>query len=140
MKKNSQDAWVGKVIVGLVVFVVAAVWLGTRLLGGPSASTDAGQIQVTLATDPNPPQLGKGTLTIGVHDASGQPVDDAKVSFDLNMTTMNMGRQSGTAAAQGGGKYAAYGNFTMRGPWRVSTTVKTAAGVSTSKDFIMTVP
>jgi hypothetical protein len=56
------------------------------------------------------------------------------------MTTMNMGTQKGTATSQGSGKYAATGRLSMRGPWRVSTTVTYADGNAMKKDFVVNVP
>lgn len=119
----------------ILIIVVAGAFF---LLKGSGSSASAQQIE--LVTQPNPVQTGNNTFYITVRDDSGKAVDNAKVEFDLNMTTMNMGTQKGTATSQGSGKYAATGRLSMRGPWRVSTTVTYADGNAMKKDFVVNVP
>lgn len=119
----------------ILIIVIAGAFF---LLKGNGSSASAQQIE--LATQPNPAQTGNNTFYITVRDDSGKSVDNAKVEFDLNMTTMNMGSQKGTAPSQGGGKYAATGRLSMRGPWRVSTSVTYADGKAMKKDFVVNVP
>lgn len=95
---------------------------------------------ISLSTSPNPLQPGPATFFIDVKDKNGKPVDTAKVFFDLNMTTMNMGTQQGNAVSQGNGRYSATGTMSMRGPWRVSTTVTMTDGSVENKDFLVNVP
>lgn len=131
MKKNNMTL-IGAAI--LIIVIAGAFFL----LKGNGSSASAQQIE--LATQPNPAQTGNNTFYITVRDDSGKSVDNAKVEFDLNMTTMNMGSQKGTAPSQGGGKYAATGRLSMRGPWRVSTSVTYADGKAMKKDFVVNVP
>lgn len=105
-----------------------------------SNDTSSNGSGITLSTNPNPLQPGPATFIIEVKDKSGKPVDNATVSFDLNMTAMNMGTQQGSAASQGNGKYSAVGNMSMRGPWRVKTTVTMSDGSVENKDFMVNVP
>lgn len=125
----------------LAVMVVAVGVLGWKTMSiptpGNSAGTDSG---ITLSTSPNPLRLGQATFMIDVKDNNGKAVDDATVSFDINMTAMNMGTQQGTATPQGGGRYSAVGNMSMRGPWRVRTSVKMPDGSTENKDFTVNVP
>ncbi|CAN5140742.1 hypothetical protein BH11PAT1_BH11PAT1_5850 [soil metagenome] len=131
-------------VIILVVMVGAIALLGVKVMssGSTSSSNSAstGDAAISLSTDPTPLRTGPATFMIDVKDKSGKPVDNATVSFDINMTTMNMGTQQGTAKSQGNGRYAASGNMSMRGPWKVSTTVKMRDGSSESKDFTVTVP
>lgn len=128
-------------LVLLTVLIVAVAYLGWKSMSistlGIAADSDGG---VTLSTDPNPLRLGQATFMIDVKDKSGKPVDGATVSFDINMTAMNMGTQQGTATPQGSGRYSAVGNMSMRGPWRVRTTVKMPDGSTENKDFTVNVP
>lgn len=125
----------------LAVLVVAVAYLGWKSMSLSSPDTSSGSNEaVTLSTNPNPLQLGQATFIIDVKDTNGKPVDNATVSFDLNMTAMNMGTQKGTATSQGNGKYSAVGNMSMRGPWRVRTTVKMPDGSTENKDFTVNVP
>lgn len=127
----------------LVVLLILA--LGVATLGwktsvlGVSTSASAEKEQITLATDPSPLRPGKAKFIIKVQDKEGKAVDNAKVSFDLNMTTMNMGTQKGEASAQGNGQYVAQGNLTMLGPWRVRTQVVKSDGSKENKDFVVNV-
>ena len=95
---------------------------------------------ISLSTNPDPLQPGPATFLIDVKDKNGKPVDDAKVSYDLNMTTMNMGTQQGDATSQGKGRYSATGRMTMRGPWRISTKITMPDGSVENKDFTVDVP
>jgi len=74
---------------------------------------------VRLSSAPTQPVRGLDILEAYVTDASGRPVEGAQVSFDLNMTNMNHGKNVVTAAAQGGGRYSGRVRFMMPGPWRV---------------------
>ena len=121
----------------LAIMVSAVAYFGWKASSGPSSSTGGG---ISLSTDPNPLRPGKATFMIDVKDKSGNPVDTATVSFDLNMTAMNMGTQQGNATSQGNGRYSAVGNMSMRGPWLVKTKVKMPDGSIESKDFTVNVP
>jgi len=103
----------------------------------PDVNSDSG---ISLSTNPDPLQPGPATFLIDVKDKSGTPVDNAKVYFDLDMTTMNMGTQQGEATAQGNGRYSAQGRMTMRGPWRVSIKATMPDGSVENKDFTVDVP
>ena len=102
-------------------------------------STNGGDYQLTLTTTPNPPTGGKNVLTVSVVDSAGKAVDGATVVMDINMTTMNMGSQSGTATPQGNGTYALNASFSMLGPWKIAMTVTLPDGQMLNKDFIINV-
>lgn len=118
----------------VIVFIVGLLWLVFSSGNSGSGKSTSGNSQITLTTDPNPPS-GNTNFIISVKDDKGNPVKDAKVSFDLNMTTMNMGTQQGNATAQGDGTYAAAGKLTMRGPWRVATKVTMPDGKIMNQNF-----
>lgn len=117
-------------IILIVVFVLAIAGLSIKLV-----SAESGGSRITLTTDPNPLQLGQANFLVTVKDKDGKLVDDATVSFDLNMTTMNMGVQQGNATAQGNGKYLSVGRLTMLGPWRFSVNVNMPDSSVIKKDF-----
>lgn len=129
----------------IIVFVLMVGAIGYLSLqanskGNTQSSGGTGNAVVDLSTQPNPLQLGPATFIIDVKDKDGKTVDNATVSFDINMTAMNMGTQQGNASSQGNGKYAATGRMTMRGPWRVATKVTMPDGSVTNKDFTVNVP
>ena len=130
-------------LIALAVMIGAIAFLGWKVmsasgLSSTEKSTDA--VGITLSTSPNPLKLGQATFMIDVKNKDGTPVDNATVSFDVNMTTMNMGTQRGNAMLQGNGRYSTIGNMSMKGPWRVRTTVNIPDGSSENKDFIVNVP
>lgn len=126
------------VIVAIIVSVGIIFEVKDMLSSGAQATNSTSGI--SLSTNPDPLQPGPATFFIDIKDKSGKPVDTAKVSFDLNMTTMNMGTQQGDATSEGNGRYSATGRMTMRGPWRVSTKVTMPDGSVENKDFTVDVP
>ena len=74
---------------------------------------------VRLSSAPTQPVRGLDVLAAIVTDAAGKPIEDAQVSFDLNMTNMNHGKNVVAAAPQGKGRYVGQVRFMMPGPWRV---------------------
>jgi len=127
------------VILAIVVGTIVILTYDSRgnVNGISDANSNSG---ISLSTNPDPLQPGPATFFIDVKDKAGKPVDKAKVSFDLNMTTMNMGTQQGDAIPQGNGRYSAAGRMTMRGPWHVSTKVIMPDGSIENKDFEVDVP
>ena len=122
------------------VFVLIIGFLGYRVMSLSSTSnTGNNSEQISLTTDPSPLRMGNANFIISVKDEKGQPVKDAKVFFDLNMTAMNMGTQQGDATSQGDGTYAAAGKMTMRGPWKVTTKITMPGGKEMNKDFTVDV-
>ncbi len=93
----------------------------------------AGQYDVTIAIDKNPPVVGDNTLTIAVKDASGRNVTDAKVRAEYSMPGMPgmppMNYKS--EATLSGNVYKAKISPSMSGAWNVAVKVmrggKTAA-------------
>ena len=127
-------------LIALVIGAVVILGLGWKVLSGSSISTGSGNEPVSLTTNPNPLRTGPATFIIDVKDQVGKPVDDATVFFDLNMTAMNMGAQQGNATSQGNGRYAASGQMSMRGPWKVTTKITMPDGSVVNKDFTVNVP
>lgn len=132
---NNKVLLIALVVMIIVIGVMSWKINSVRILG---AKTDKSPI--TLSTSPNPLRLGRATFMIDVVDENGRPVDNARVQFDLNMTTMNMGTQQGNASSQGNGRYSAEGNLSMRGLWRMRTTAKMPDGSTINKDFTVNVP
>ncbi len=106
-------------------------------LGG--GSRKIGNWTVALFSSPNPPIRGSNTLEALVTDATGKPVTDATVSFDVDMTTMSHGKNVVTAKSSGNGRYAGALFFMMPGPWRVIVAVASPGQPSASERFNFTV-
>lgn len=125
-------------LIVLAILITVIGILGWKIKSASSSDGNSKEA-VTLITEPNPLKIGQATFIIMVKDNAGKAVDNATVSFDLNMTTMNMGTQQGGATPQGNGRYAAFGRMSMRGPWRVSTKITVPDGSVINKDFTVNV-
>jgi len=93
----------------------------SKLLSG---SKNFGNNTLWLVSAPNPPVRGNNIFEAVMADATGNSINDAKVTFDLNMTNMNMGRNAALATFQGAGRYSGTVFFSMGGPWRVNVLVQ----------------
>jgi uncharacterized iron-regulated membrane protein len=102
---------------------------------GAGSGKQAGPYTVSLTGAPNPAVRGSNALEAIVTDASGQPVSDAKVTLDLNMTNMNMGKYTVVATPAGSGRYTSNVSYSMAGPWRVTVTVERAGQAAASAHF-----
>jgi nitrogen fixation protein FixH len=93
---------------------------------------------VWIFSDPNPPIRGGNTIDVLVTDTNGQPISDAKVSFDINMTNMNHGKNVVTASSLDEGRYSGEVFFLMPGPWRVIVGIERAGQTNTVRfDFMV---
>jgi len=70
------------------------------------------------------PKRGTAQLEALVLDKDNQPVTDAAVSFDIDMTNMSHGKNVIKITAAGDGHYAGEVHFMMGGPWRVIVTIE----------------
>lgn len=86
----------------------------------------SGDLLVWIFSNPNPPVRGANTFEAFITDANGQPITDATVTFDINMTNMNHGKNVVTASSLGEGHYGGDVHFLMPGPWRVIVGVERA--------------
>ena len=103
------------------------------MLGG--GGKKIGDYTVTMFSTPNPPVRGNNTLEALVVDVNNQPVTEATVSFDIDMTNMSHGKNVVTAKLGGNGRYAGKLFFQMPGPWRVIVTVECAGQPTVSDRF-----
>jgi hypothetical protein len=104
----------------------------TTALGGKQS----GDLFVWVFSEPNPPIRGSNTFEAFITDASGQPVTDAKISFDIDMTNMSHGKNVVEAKSMGEGHYSSKVSFLMPGTWRVIVAVDRAGQASTVRfDF-----
>lgn len=92
----------------------------------------AGEFEVAVKIDKNPPVAGDNNLAIEIKDASGKYVTDAKVVVDYSMPAMpGMPAMNYKSDAElKGNEYRAKINLSMSGPWTVA--VKLTKGGKTS--------
>jgi nitrogen fixation protein FixH len=118
------------------------IGLATLLCAGVAVAKDyevkkkAGEFDVVVSIDKNPPVTGDNNVTVVVKDAAGKPVRDAKVIVDYSMPAMpGMPPINYKAdAVAKGDAYKAVMNLSMAGPWNIAVKV-TAGGKSGSLKF-----
>jgi hypothetical protein len=78
----------------------------------------AGDYNVQINIDKNPPVTGINKMTVAIKDAAGKAVTDATVAIDYGMPAMpGMGAMNyKTSAVVKGDSYLATLNFSMAGP------------------------
>jgi len=95
----------------------------------------AGAYEVTVSIDKNPPVVGKNILTVGIRDAKGMTVSDAKVSVEYGMPAMPgmpaMNYKAGADFKKG--DYTALLNFSMSGAWNVQLKISRGGKTDTVK-------
>jgi hypothetical protein len=117
------------VLVTIALLLIAA---GAVFAAGLEVKQKAGEYNVEIKLDKNPPVVGNNNMEIAVKDASGQYVTDAKVKVDYSMPAMPgmPAMNYKTDAVLSGQKYSAQMNLSMSGAWNVA--VKIAKGGKTS--------
>ena len=86
------------------------------------------QLDITLRSQPDPPNVGENQLEVSVKDLAGKAIDDAEVSVQFLMAampTMNMPamRNEVKLAPAGGGVYRGTGQVMIAGRWDATVTV-----------------
>lgn len=110
------------------LWAVLALALATALAPGcaprPDQEAQAGGLTVGVRTDPSPAELGKDGFLFWVK-RDGEAVPNAQVAFRMFMPGMPMSTDDVwiEAPPKGKGRYAAGGEFSMGGTWRVEVRV-----------------
>lgn len=99
------------------------------------ATGKAGDFEVVLTIDKNPPVVGKNNATISIKDSAGQQVVDASVRLEFGMPAMpGMPAMNYKAdAALSGGSYGTPLTFSMAGPWFINVKVLREKKIATAK-------
>ncbi len=84
----------------------------------------SGEMTLTLDTQPAKPKAGEITLRLRVKDSKGNPVQDAKVSFNIVMAMPGMAPSKADGKLSGDGFYEAKTNLAMAGEWEVTVTIR----------------
>jgi hypothetical protein len=120
------------------------VWTGLAafclLLGSASAEKlelkkKAGEYEVGISIDRNPPVVGDNTLEVRINDAAGNPVEDAKVLVNYymppmpRMAPMNYKEQAKFKK----GRYVLEMSLIMAGPWIIIIKVTDGEKMTTAK-------
>ncbi|MHB1135020.1 MAG: FixH family protein [Chloroflexota bacterium] len=143
---RASRLWLALVVIGVLALVAACTPAAPRQAekGTGSATSNAldaaqatlappgptlggqrsGDLLVWLASNPEKPRRGEAKIDAYLVGTDGQPVSDAKVTFDTDMTNMSHGPNLVKAAPTANGHYVGQVRFSMPGPWRVITVVE----------------
>lgn len=119
----------------LIVIAISMILLiaGVALAKDYEITKKAGDYDVEVKIDKNPPVVGKNNMEIEIKDSSGKYVTDAKVVVEYGMPAMPgmPAMDYKTDAELKGEEYKAVMDLSMAGPWNV--VVKIIRGDKTSK-------
>jgi Cu(I)/Ag(I) efflux system membrane fusion protein len=90
-------------------------------------STAAGDLAVELALAPDPPKTGDNRLLVTLHDASGKPVEGARLGFEYDMPAMGSMPEmkgGGSTEALGNGRYSIGYPLSMNGDWTLTLDIE----------------
>lgn len=119
----------------LIIFTILLV-VGVAFAKDFEVKKKAGDYDVTVKIDKNPPVVGTNNVTAEIKDASGKAVTDAKVVIDYSMPAMpGMPAMNYKANAKlSGDAYKATMNLSMGGSWNIAVKI-TKGGKTSSVKF-----
>ncbi len=108
---------------------------GIAYARGYEVKKKAGEYEAEVKIDKSPPVVGDNHIEIGVKDARGNPVTDAKILVNYYMPPMpRMAPMNYTTDAKlKGEKYKAKMNFIMSGPWIIAIKINLGGKIATAK-------
>ena len=118
-----------------IVAVMLVLAAGSAYAKGYEVTKKAGEYDVLVTFDRNPPVANDNEVGITIKDASGKPVTDAKVKVDYSMPAMvGMPPMNyKTEAALQGEEYKATLGLSMSGSWNVAVKITRAGKTITTK-------
>lgn len=119
----------------VVVAVILLLIAGIAYAKDYEVTKKAGEYNVQVKIDKNPPVVGDNNISIEVTDASGHHARDAKVVVDYSMPAMpGMPAMNYKADAElKGDSYKAKMNLSMSGSWNITVKITRAGKTSTMK-------
>ncbi|TAL25878.1 MAG: hypothetical protein EPN94_04360 [Nitrospirae bacterium] len=119
-------------VIGLVLLLIA----GVAYAKDYEVKKKAGDYDVEIKIDKNPPVVGDNNIEIEIKDASGKYVTDAKVKVEYSMPAMPgmpaMNYKTDTELK--GYEYKAIMNLSMSGAWNIAVKI-TRGGKTTTVKF-----
>lgn len=119
-----------------VVVAVAMLFIsGIAYAKDYEVNKKAGEYDVMVRIDKNPPVVGDNNITIEIKDTSRKYVTDAKVVVEYSMPAMPgmppMNYKTDTELK--GNEYRAKMNLSMSGSWNIAIKITRAGKISTMK-------
>ena len=115
-----------------IIFFLLAAGCGRIQTDRPAEVTD---LSVDFAVEPAAPAVGSAQLRITLTDGQGQPVDDATLNIEGNMTHAGMTPVFAQASGGDNGQYLVPFEWTMGGDWIVTVEVTLADGRVVTRQF-----
>lgn len=99
------------------------------------ANKKAGEFDVTMMIDKNPPVVGDNAVVVSVKDSTGKVVTDARVVIDYSMPAMPgmPAMNYKTDASLKGDAYKATMNLSMSGGWNIAIKITRGSQTTTAK-------
>lgn len=121
-----------KVLIGVLAVILA---FGVALAKDYEVKKKAGDFDVEVRIDKNPPVVGDNNIAVDVRDAAGKNVTDAKVVVDYSMPAMPgmPAMNYKTDAELKGSVYKAVMNLSMSGSWNIAIKITKAGKTATAK-------
>src|SRR5512147_1302830 len=118
-----------------IVAIVLILAAGVAYAKGYEVTKKAGEYDVIVTFDRNPPVANDNEVSITIKDATGKPVKDAKVKVDYSMPAMSgmPPMNYKTEAALQGEEYKATLGLSMSGSWNVAVKITRAGKTVTTK-------
>jgi hypothetical protein len=117
-----------------LAFLILVLTMGIAYAKGLEVKKKAGEYDVEVKIDRNPPIIGDNSIEIEIKKA-GKPVTDAKVLINYYMPPMPRMAPMNykTDAKLKKDKYKATMNFIMAGPWYIAIIINHEGKISTTK-------
>ncbi|OGW26299.1 MAG: hypothetical protein A2X59_12520 [Nitrospirae bacterium GWC2_42_7] len=119
----------------LAVFAMLLLIAGIAYAKNYEISKKAGEYDVKVEIDRNPPVAGDNNIEIEIKDVTGKYVTDAKVVLDYSMPAMPgmPAMNYKTDAVLKGNEYKANMSLSMSGSWNIAVKISKGGKTSTMK-------
>lgn len=120
----------------MAVFTLVVLFMaGVALAKDFEIKKKAGEYDVAIKIDKNPPVVGDNNVEVEIKDAVGKYVTDAKVKVEYSMPAMPgmPAMNYKTDAELKGNKYKAMMNLSMSGAWNIAVKIARGGKTATAK-------
>lgn len=119
----------------IFIAVILLLVVGLAYAKDYEVTKKAGEYNVKVKMDRNPPIVGDNNVSVEITDTSGHHVRDAKVVVDYSMPAMPgmPAMNYKTDAELKGDEYKATMNLSMSGSWNIAVKISRAGKTSTMK-------
>lgn len=119
--------------------LLAAALTGCGRMQRTESAAPADGYRVTFAVEPAAPVVGRGVVVLTLADSAGQPIDNARIEIEGNMSHAGMKPEFGRADAGQGGRYSIPIEWTMGGAWYVDVKATLSNGQVITRRFPLNV-